>query len=158
MEISKDEMIKIIPSNHENIIGFIKDRNINDYYEKREDELLIIDEVFIGGRQFLIELDLKRKVITFIDDLVHLESVLNLVFNNELDIDLDEWNNSYNNLLSSVKELGLKLFYTGNGGNEDYLWYGLSVNFNDFNTDVLNKCVNLWDEYNISRRSIYENY
>jgi hypothetical protein len=155
MSTSKYELIELVPKDWTNVISFLENRHENDYYEIAEGgTLLKIDEVFIEGRQYLMTIDLKRKKIEFIDDLVNFESVSNL-FNIPDDLDPQEWENCYNNLKNNMNKYNFTLVNSF-AGNEDYFWHHIVIDVSRFNEDNLIAVTNLWDAYNNDRRSLYE--
>lgn len=145
----KEDILNKIPEHWNSIREFVEKRNENDYFEVRDNEL-IIDEIFFGNRQYMIVIDVKRNSIEFRDDLVVTESTERYLDN----IDYEEWNSALENLKNEISKFNFKLFNTGNGGNDDYIWYGISTNVSNFKEENLIKVTELWDNYNTERRNI----
>lgn len=141
---TKKELMQKIPAEYNNFKEFVSKLGEGRPYEVVDRDNLVIDEVDVGGRQYMIEIDLQSNVVGFIDDLVSLQSALDLSDN----IDVKEWNSRYEKLKSNISNNGFELQYTGNGGNEDYEWYKVMIKIQDFNYDKLVKVSELWTEYN----------
>lgn len=150
-EIAKEKMLELIPNEWVNVKQFIKE--IKSYYFEKDGENLKIDEVEIEGRQYLIVINLKFHTIEFIDDLVDWESV----YQYDRGINIEEWKREFKKLENEIQKYNMRLLYTGNGGNEDYLWYKVSCPVETFKKEDLQQVTILWDTYNENRRKIIEN-
>lgn len=151
MEVTKQILIDNIPSQYQNLITFVKGLHEQNYYDV-EKNVLKIDEAEILGRQYLIDIDMNRDKIYFVDDLV----VYDVVSNFKDNLDHKEWTSAYNELIANIKANGMSLIDLGNGGNEDYIWYSLVTDLKDFDYDKFIECTKLWSTYNNKRRDIYE--
>ncbi|MGG3890320.1 hypothetical protein [Metabacillus fastidiosus] len=153
MEATKEYVLSKIPTNWKEVIKFIQKRNDQDYYEEQKKyNELVIDEVFYGLRQYLVTINLTREVISFTDDLVISSSVENYLD----DIDYKEWEEKLNQLKENISKYDFRLLDTGNGGNDDYVWYKVEIEVNKFTEEKLQKVTDLWSNYNEERRSFYD--
>lgn len=153
MELNKQILLEKIPPDWMNLIDFVKKISEDCYYNNAEKhETLLIDEVDYDSRQYLIEIDVKHKKVSFTDDLVVLDSVANYIDYP----DYPDWNKAYSRLKEAIKNNGFSLINSGNG-NDDYLWYRIEIDVHNFNEGKLREASKLWSEYNKNRRSLYKN-
>lgn len=149
MEITKLELLNEIPNNLVEVKKLIEDSN--GYYEINNKGFLIIDEVDFLDKQYMIQIDKSDNDVVFIDDLVDLEKVLNIYGE---DIDTKNWKKRYNELKKDIQKIGFEFENAGAGGNEDYLWYELSIKADLFTKDKLEKATKLWADYNEKSRAL----
>lgn len=153
VEVSKKEVLERIPEEWVEVRKFVEGRHEDDYYQIDEDlNELLIDEVFYGERQYLVKINLKRKEIQFIDDLVDIDAVLGMGY----EVDVEEWEKSLKQLKEEVGLLGFRLVDIGNGGNHDYIWHALITDVSTFKVENLDKATELWDRFNREKRQQYE--
>lgn len=152
MEVKHVDILNEIPEQWLEVKNFASTLNNAAYFEI-VDNVLIIDEVDIAERQYLIEIDLAKKRISFIDDLVDLERMSN----NYGCENTSGWKESLNELQSNIKKLGFDFYDASNGGNDDYVWYKASINIDDFTKERLIKVSTLWSEFNNAKRALVNN-
>lgn len=147
MEVTKEELLNSIPEKYNELKEFIGQQGCR-YHEIFKNGCLI-DECDFHGRQYLIKIDFNSGTVTFIDDLVNLDKLSNIC---SKEIDTKKWIKREERLNKEIEKTGFSLNYTGNGGNDDYLWYQLSINLDKFTLDGLRKATMLWTDYNNKTR------
>lgn len=147
LESNIQESLELIDDKYSNLKKFIK--NENPYYcEIRKDSNeIIFDEVDYFGRQYMIIIPLKitnkNPQVIFRDDLTDINRLWELY-----SISIDITQSIYNKLQSDISNLGCKLVDSCCGSNDDYTWFDLYMNMEDFSEQTLQKCTELWTNYN----------
>lgn len=151
METTKADIIERIPEEFTALKEFIA--KLSDYcHFERRDEILLVDEVDFHGKQFLIKIDTEKNTVDFVDDLVNLDALQETTAE---EIDRENWKRIEAILMKEVVETGFSLEDVGNGGNDDYIWYALSIDPKEFSEDKLAKATTLWRNYNSVNRALY---
>ena len=135
--MNKKELINKIPSEWTEFNTYLETISDDCYFDTNKHEL-IIDEVEIANKQFLIEINTNRNTITFIDYLTSFDDD-----HNELPI------KPVNKLIELAKKDNMH-FYNRGDGNENYYWYGLQINADSFNYEVLKCFIEDWHSYNMA--------
>lgn len=154
MEVTHRDIVNKLPEKWVGVNDYVNTLGTARYFEIKDNNVLRIDEVDVLKRQYLVEIDVNRETIRFTDDLVDLE----VVHNNGDQLDSKEWKESFDTLTKELTSIGFQFFNTGNGGNEDYLWYALEMDPRHFTKDKLLKATKLWSDYNEERRQLVLNH
>ena len=146
-EINMQEALQLIDDRYNNLKNFIENRK-PIYCEIRENlNQIVFDEVNYFGRQYMIIMHLKitnkNPQVVFRDDLTDINRLWELH-----SIDLDITKSIYNKLQLDIDNLGCELYDSGCGSNDDYTWFDLSISMKDFSEELLQKCSELWTNYN----------
>lgn len=138
--MNKEDLINKIPSDWTDFISFVETISEDCYFDTNKQELmkheLLIDEVEIANKQFLIEIDISKNKITFIDDLTSFDDD-----QNELPME------PINKLIKLARKNNMQ-FYNRGDGNDNYYWYGLQINADSFNYEDLKRFIEEWHSYN----------
>ncbi|MBG9693216.1 hypothetical protein ABD91_20975 [Lysinibacillus sphaericus] len=156
MEVKHMDILGKIPEQWLEVRSFVDNLNNATFFEI-VDNTLIIDEVDVLERQYLINIDLIKKRISFVDDLVDLERLRNYYNYDHDHVNASEWKKSLNKLEFDINKLGFDFYDARNGGNDDYVWYEASINVDDFTKEKLIEVSTLWSEFNNTKRKLAKN-
>lgn len=148
MEITKEELLDCLPSEWSNFKSFIDESN--KCYYANFNGWLIIDELELGNREYMVEVNMESGEIQFTDDLVDLSSVVHYHKN----IDVDSWKERHEKLKEEIEKLGFDFRESRAGGSDDFVWYNLTINANKFTQEALDRATLLWSHYNKKSREL----
>lgn len=145
-ELSKEEALTKINDKYVKLKDFLQ--KVKSYYIEKDNmrKEIVFDEVDFGSRQFMIILSIDTKIknprVIFRDDLTDYG-----VLTDNHNISITKCKELYSMLIDNIESLGC-LFYSIGEGNDEYLWYDLSIPMDIFSEELLTKCEMLWSSYN----------